>query len=50
LKIGRIIDPIWGEKIHNPKEDFGLEFNEIEFQSKDGNTLRGWHIPAKPPL
>ncbi len=27
--------------------DFGLNFEEIEFQSGDGTTLRGWFVPAR---
>ena len=28
--------------------DFDLAFEDVEFQSGDGTTLRGWFVPARP--
>jgi pimeloyl-ACP methyl ester carboxylesterase len=28
--------------------DYGLDYEDVEFQSTDGLTLRGWFIPAEP--
>ncbi len=30
--------------------DYELDFEEIEFQSGDGTTLRGWYVPARQGL
>ena len=29
--------------------DYGLSYEEVAFESRDGLTLRGWFIPAKEP-
>jgi hypothetical protein len=29
--------------------DYGLSYEEVAFQSRDGLTLRGWFIPVKEP-
>ncbi len=34
--------------LSDPRRDWQREFEEIEFASADGTTLRGWWIPAKP--
>ena len=45
-----MLDPIWGDKINNPKKDFGLEYSDIEFSSVEKNgksvKLRGWYVPS----
>lgn len=28
--------------------DYGLDYEDVKFQSRDGLTLRGWFIPANP--
>src|SRR5215471_19023372 len=30
----------------NPREAFGLAFDDVEFKAEDGATLRGWWIPG----
>ena len=39
--------PYYWKHRHDPKTDFGVEFEDVEFPSSDGCTLRGWFIPAK---
>lgn len=34
--------------VNDPKHDFGLEYEDVEFKS-DGLTLRGWFVAGKSP-
>lgn len=45
---GNPLDSCWGPKINNPKDDFGLHYEEIEFESLEDSPvkLRGWYIPG----
>lgn len=36
----------WGAHVHNPKHNFGLEYEDVEFRNRDGMVLRGWYVPA----
>lgn len=38
--------PRWGSALNNPRQDFGLAYEDVEFPAVDGSTLRGWLIPA----
>ncbi|RNF05822.1 Alpha/beta hydrolase fold protein [Trypanosoma cruzi] len=37
----------WNGYCHDPKRDFGLEYEDVSFTSTDRYTLRGWYVP--PP-
>ncbi|KAG5508899.1 hypothetical protein GH5_06111 [Leishmania sp. Ghana 2012 LV757] len=37
----------WQGWIYDPKTDFGLEYEDVEFSSTDRYKLRGWYVP--PP-
>eukprot|EP00750_Incisomonas_marina_P009712 INCI16082.2.p1 GENE.INCI16082.2~~INCI16082.2.p1 ORF type:complete len:376 (-),score=42.92 INCI16082.2:332-1459(-) len=37
----------WGDKHTDPKHDFGIDFEDVEFQSVCGSTLRGWFIDRR---
>ncbi|KAG5508728.1 hypothetical protein JKF63_05226 [Porcisia hertigi] len=37
----------WQGWIYNPKTDFGLDYEDVEFPSTERYTLRGWYVP--PP-
>uniref|UniRef100_A0A7S1Q5M6 AB hydrolase-1 domain-containing protein n=1 Tax=Neobodo designis TaxID=312471 RepID=A0A7S1Q5M6_NEODS len=45
----------WRDKVHDPKVNFKIDFENVEFQTTHGAyTLRGWYVPgkkdvAKPP-
>jgi uncharacterized protein len=42
---------LMARRVPNPQTspaDFGLTFEDVSFQSRDGLTLRGWFIPADP--
>lgn len=30
-----------------PKEEFQLDYEDIEFEGPENSTLRGWYIPVK---
>jgi pimeloyl-ACP methyl ester carboxylesterase len=32
--------------VHDPRTDFGLAFEDVQFPAWDGSTLRGWFVPA----
>lgn len=36
----------WLEYISDPLTDFDLPFEDVEFKSTGGYTLRGWHVPG----
>ncbi|CAM37666.2 conserved hypothetical protein [Leishmania braziliensis MHOM/BR/75/M2904] len=38
----------WQGWVYNPKRDFGLEYDDVEFPSTDHYTLRGWYVPPPP--
>ncbi|KAK7197674.1 Ankyrin repeats protein [Novymonas esmeraldas] len=40
----------WQGWIYDPRTDFGLDYDEVEFPSTDGYTLRGWYVPPPPEL
>ncbi|KPI89323.1 hypothetical protein ABL78_1552 [Leptomonas seymouri] len=35
----------WQGWIYDPKTDFGLDYEDVQFGSTDGYTLRGWYVP-----
>ena len=54
--VSRVGDP-WADKywqgvVGDPETDFGLPYDDIEFEADDGSTLRGWlvHARADPRL
>lgn len=38
----------WGKGTRNPFRDFGIPFEDVEFTTADGATLRGWWVPGMP--
>ncbi len=42
---GRLLYPGRQPITHSPA-DYGLPYEDVAFQSRDGLTLRGWWIPA----
>lgn len=38
----------WAPGLNDPKTDFGVAYEEIEFEAVDGSTLRGWWVPGAP--
>lgn len=51
--VSREGDP-WAEKywqgaIHDPGRDLGLHYEEVEFETEDESTLRGWYVPTAVP-
>lgn len=44
LSLKKGIQEGWNGIIHNPKKEFGYEYEAVEFKS-DKYTLRGWYIP-----
>jgi fermentation-respiration switch protein FrsA (DUF1100 family) len=38
--------PHWGGLLANPREALGLAYEDVEFATVDGSTLRGWFIPS----
>ncbi|CBZ25202.1 conserved hypothetical protein [Leishmania mexicana MHOM/GT/2001/U1103] len=38
----------WQGWIYDPKTDFGLDYEDVEFSSTDHYTLRGWYVPPPP--
>ena len=45
---GMIADTRRSPILRRPDE-FGLEYEDVSFQSADGITLEGWYMPAKKP-
>ena len=43
---GMIADTRRSPILRRPDE-FGLEYEDVSFQSADGITLEGWYMPAK---
>ena len=46
---GRSIHPAWGDAVHDPKTDFGLAFEHVEFRSGGDEplTCRGWLVDRR---
>lgn len=38
----------WGKGTRNPLRDFGIPFEDVEFTTAQGATLRGWWVPGMP--
>lgn len=38
----------WGDLVHDPKQNLGIDFEHVSFSSPGGYTLRGWYVPAAP--
>jgi pimeloyl-ACP methyl ester carboxylesterase len=36
----------WRNVVHNPKKNFGYVYEDVEFSSRGGYTLRGWYVPG----
>lgn len=36
----------WAPGLNDPRTDFGLAYEEVEFVAVDGSTLRGWWVPG----
>ena len=53
--VGNPIDPVWQPFIHDPKTDFGLDYESVEFPALpiapgvSSPTLRGWYLPRPAP-
>lgn len=49
LTSGRCIHPAWGEAVHDPKTDFGLDFEHVEFRSggEHPHRCRGWLVDRR---
>jgi fermentation-respiration switch protein FrsA (DUF1100 family) len=43
------IPDYWQGICHNPKQDLNLDYEDVEFPTKNGLILRGWYIPALNP-
>jgi fermentation-respiration switch protein FrsA (DUF1100 family) len=41
-------EKFWGKGIRNPRQDFGIAYEDVEFETENGATLRGWWIPGQP--
>lgn len=37
----------WQGIFHDPLQDLGIAFEEVEFPAIDGQTLRGWYVPGR---
>lgn len=37
----------WEGMNKTPKEEFQLDYEDIEFEGPENSTLRGWYIPVK---
>lgn len=37
----------WGSVVSDPREEFGIAFEEVEVDGPCGRTLRGWFVPAR---
>ena len=38
--------PAAARTFDNPQADFGLAYEEVSFETKDGLTIRAWYVPA----
>ncbi|MCA9511072.1 MAG: alpha/beta hydrolase [Myxococcales bacterium] len=38
----------WGTGLHDPRIDYGIPFEDVEFAGPGGSTLRGWWVPGRP--
>jgi len=43
----KTVSKAWGDTHTNPLHDFGIEYEDVEFDSVCGNTLRGWFIDRR---
>ena len=37
----------WGKGLHDPRRDFGIAYEDVEFPTEGDATLRGWWIPGQ---
>ena len=36
----------WAPGLNDPRTDFGIAYEDVEFPAVDGSTLRGWWVPG----